>query len=338
VFAPNQRWTLQGDFGLNTVNVLESPGGKGVIWVNGQTLDRASWYDYRHLDLRLPLSDSLTWTFYLPRTTRHAVFHTQVTVLTSAPAISQSRHISVFLSMQVGQSSKTLLAVRPLSVGEHDWQPIEVSLLPYAGQTVTLQLASSPASTPGSQNVDQLLFRYPYIDVLLDDDPATAEESQRVATVRPQPGEDDLAFSFDDTTHWQAHGLRRTDKRPTWLITSTDARLTYTQSLSECLADYSHLYVRAAVKPGIDPRVLQWFYQVDGAPVSERSPFVQLPLLRDGEMHEYAYPLRLIELDQTARLTGFTWKLQRLSLEAVGDELRIDDMRLLGQAAESHCR
>src|SRR4030095_1984298 len=56
VFAPNQRWTLQGDFGFDTVQIQEAPGAAypvaaHIAWVEDGTGVFRPWYDYRHLNL-----------------------------------------------------------------------------------------------------------------------------------------------------------------------------------------------------------------------------------------------------------------------------------------------
>ncbi|HEY3289466.1 MAG TPA: hypothetical protein VGK87_05000 [Anaerolineae bacterium] len=297
VFAPNQHWALQGDYGLDAVSVSDPPGVAPLQWLDDQTLQPLPWYDYRHLDLRLPVSNTVSWTMYLPRTAQRATFQSAI-MATDATAQ---------INLQTDVTAMTPLFSQRLSSTQSGWHPVDIDLLPYKGQTVTLVFASAPGSA------SSVLYRYPMIDVLLDSDPAMAAESQRVVNVKPAWGENDAVFA------------------------ARAGQMEYTLPVSACLGNFTHLSVRMSLAQEALPRVAQWTLLQADTGATGAAPRIQLPLLGDSDLHTYTFPLKLIDLRQTARLAGLRLELGNPA-ETVISKVVIEDVRFVGFRAGDYCR
>lgn len=296
VFAPNQRWTLQGDYVLDTVSISEPPGVAPLQWLDDQTLQPLPWYDYRHLDLRLAVSNTVSWTMYLPRTAQRAVFQSAV-MATDATAQINLQPDGAAIPLQLRQLSST----------QSGWQSVEIDLLPHKGQTMTLMFTAAPGSA------SPVLFRYPMIDVLLDPDPAMVAESQRVVSVKPSLSENDAVF------------LARA------------GQLEYTAPVSVCLGNYTHLMVHMRVMIEAMPRVAQWSLHLADTSATGAAPLIQLPLLGDGDMHPYTFPLRLVDVKQAARLEGLRLAIGNPAETALS-QVVVEDVRLIGYRAGDYCK
>jgi hypothetical protein len=237
---------------------------------------------------------------------------------------------------QAIDGGKALLYTQSLQPRDATWRPIEISLLPYSGQTVTLQFESwndgdSARGTP-------LLLQYPHIDLRFDHD-APAGDTDQVVAAQPEIGHDDAAFDVRDTASWQAHDLRASGAGdvPQWTVSGSQPYLEYVRPLSECLANYTHLYIRMAATKDVWPRVLQWSYQLKGASAFDSAHVVQIPLLWHDAMQEYTYPIRLLQLDSTARLTGFRLAFTSRPSKTGENTIRIADVRLIGRQPGDGC-
>jgi hypothetical protein len=148
VFAPHQQWTLQGDFSLD--NVKAAPIAE-VKWLQADTAQPRPATDFRHLNLLLPPGSTVEWTLHVPPNVQQATLRTAVS-LSPAQVISDTAELT--LRTPDGAPARLWSAPPHSSTG---WQPAELSLLPYAGQTITLQFRA------GAGNA--VLWRYPQVDV-----------------------------------------------------------------------------------------------------------------------------------------------------------------------------
>jgi hypothetical protein len=279
------------------VSVSDPAGVERIQWLDDQSLQPLPWYDYRHLDLRLPISNTVSWTVYLPRTAQRAVFQSAV-IATDATAQ---------ISPQADGAAVIPLWSRRLSATQSGWQPVNIDLLPYKGQTVTLVFTAAPGSA------SSVLFRYPLIDVLLDPDPAIAAESQRVVSVKPTVGEADAVFI------------------------ARAGQMEYTLPISACLGNYTHLSVRMSLAKEVAPRVAQWTLNLTGVGSSVAAPFILIPLLDDDSPHNYTVPLRLVVVKQDVRMAGMSVALTNPVSTTLG-QIRVEDARLIGFRAGNYCK
>ena len=149
----------------------------------------------------------------------------------------------------------------------------------------------------------------------------------------------DVVFDLRNRAQWTAQGLTRisTDGAPAWDINGDAAALRYTAPLSACLASYTHLLVRASAALPVVPRILYWSLQLDGGAPAGKSLSARIPLLGDGSEHTYTLALRLLDIGQAARLTGFSLAFEDLADPSAPRRVQINDVRLIGYHPGSYC-
>ncbi|MCL5026742.1 MAG: hypothetical protein M1531_09670 [Chloroflexi bacterium] len=330
VFAPHQEWTLQGDFGLDNVRIKETPGVPDIVWSADLTNKPVPWSSYKHLNLFLHTPNAIEWTIYLPASLLRADFHSAVAISQSAGSAPSADGVTfqVFLDQK---GASTLALSKHIGPDERQWQPISLSLSQYAGQTITLRLTSSPGQ---NNDWDWAMYRYPYIDLEVDPsipvDPAAGP-----GPLTPAPSPRDAVLDVNDPGLWQASGLQPAPQQAgegrTWML-QHDPSLTYQGTLGLALADYTHFYIRMAASPGISPRLMRVYFRLNGEAGLRN---VAIPLYPDGEMHEYWYDLKLLELHQRmeleeVRLARFSPRIPGQALPPLeGERVTIADFRLV---------
>ncbi|HEX9003653.1 MAG TPA: hypothetical protein VGB07_27335 [Blastocatellia bacterium] len=334
VFAPHQQWTLQGDYALDNVRLQETPGIPDVFWSADRTSMPAHFAGYNHLNLFLHSPNAITWRVSLPASVEQADFYSAVT-LSRWSASTDGVSFEVYLTVE-GEPEK-LVFQRTLSPSQQTWQPFSIPLSAYAGRTIELRLTSSGGEN-GGKNVDGdwAMYRYPYIDVTLDSSGPSANDAPGKPFVI-KPAADDAQFGVADASLWRASNMQLIQTAPgsaqTWKV-NQNASLEYIPDLNFCLADYTHFYVRLAVSPGADPRSLQIFYKVNHQSAARE---VKIPLLADGEMHEYTFDLKSLFLNKQEHLTGL--RLAPLFDAALIGEIRVEiaDFRLIRRDPPKFC-
>ncbi|MEJ5310792.1 MAG: hypothetical protein WHX52_13585 [Anaerolineae bacterium] len=334
VFAPRQRWTLQGDFVLDTVRVAKTPGVPDTFWSTGMTASPVSWAHYQHLNLFLHAPNTVEWTVTLPPNTKRATFYSAVATgkLTSAGGITFEVAI-----LPAGENRE--LAFSHYVAATRRWQPFQLSLDQYAGSTITIEIASHSEDSTGGWGV----YRYPYIEVVLH--PDSPIEEVIVAPSNTDVGTSvtltasDFRFDVTNARLWDVTGMTPVPgQQAVWEVVAHDPNLRYTPPFSICLFDYTHIYVKMAASPDITPRALQVYYLLDGQSAFHEAQSLTIPLLADGESHAYTYDFKLLALPQQTYLTGI--RLDPVySVTSTGDShVQIEDIRLIhGQNTESFC-
>ncbi|MGB5967766.1 MAG: hypothetical protein WBG70_05485 [Spirulinaceae cyanobacterium] len=310
VFSPRQRWTLQGDFVLDKVSIEETPEAGDIFWSENRTIEnRLPWHHYKHLNLFLPSPNTASWTISLPNNLKSANFNSAVAVSKSAPKDNAADGLTFEVYIEKSQEKRKLAYSYTTKPNQSYWQPFSISLNDYVGETVTLHLTSSS----GKNSIgDWGMYRYPYIDVLLN---SLDENSSEELKVRPSNTDisslftkttsNDFRFDVTDINQWEQSGLEMINKNQNssmiWKITDVP-NLTFIRPLNVQLNNYTHFYISLAVSPAIAPRALTLRYKLDDG-VEQSIP---ITLLADGNLHEYTYDLKLLELDQTAHLTSLS--------------------------------
>jgi hypothetical protein len=183
--------------------------------------------------------------------------------------------------------------------GERGWHPFDLPLVGYAGQRVTLTFSSSAR---GNLRSAWALFQYLRIDVHLD----TSKPSSQPALPHfvSSFSTRDIDLHPRDPARWQITGMQALNIGKhfdgSWAISTNDF-MQYNDSLDLCLADYSHIAVRMAASPGIVPRAMQIFPQLDRqlelvGPERSYAPEITapvLPLLADGGMDVRSFTCEL---------------------------------------------
>lgn len=326
VFAPQQEWALQGDFILDSVKIEEKPGIPDIYWSADLLVAPISWRDYRHLNLFLHTPNAISWTVSLPPNTEQADFHSAAAISQSAPFDPTADGIRFEVYLKAAGGAEELRFSQHLAPDQHKWHPFTIPLSAYAGQTITLRLTSS---ANGNVTGDWAMYRYPYIDLRLNPakDVATTAASKPFI---PALTAADTRFDIRDAKLWQRSDMRLVQAEAgatdTWNLGS-NPRLEFDQSLDLCLADYTHFYVRLAASPDNYPLALRILYKLGDESVFSR--WVTIPLFADGEMHEYTYDLKLLELDQGVHLTGLGLGPSHEGSPTSKNWVKISDFRLI---------
>jgi hypothetical protein len=299
VFAPRQRWPLQGDWVLDTVRLSEADGAPEVIWRNGTDPTPLPFSHYKHLDLFLHPPNAVLWQVSLPSALEQASFRSAVRAAgTAAPGGAECE-----LRVEAPAGRNRVLWSQRLEPGQMSWVPCQVSLTEYAGQTITLRLASRglPDTPPGGA-----LWRYPVIDVALGGPTPPGEGPVRPANtdlspLQPKPLKGDPDLLAQRPKAWRASGMERVAGRPgVWRLGNTPS-LTYIAPLRLPLKGYSHFFVRLTVPEKLATRYCRLGLTFDAHPGHR---VVDIPLLPDGRPHTYTYDLKLLGAARPSRLTG----------------------------------
>jgi hypothetical protein len=172
----------------------------------------------------------------------------------------------------------------------------------YAGQTVTLHLSADPLGNIGH---DWVLWRYPYVDVVLPGPEPPPDAPVRpcntdLSPSQPTPSSIDADLGILNADLWEAHDMTPVPGDPgTWKVGAAP-HLQYKAPLQLAVCDYSHIYVRLGAPEGGFPRFFQLRLVLD-APCSLE---VQVPLLADARPHTYTYDLKLLRRLQGTHLVG----------------------------------
>jgi hypothetical protein len=324
VFAPRQRWTLQGEFPLDSVRLTEYPEIMEVAWWEGTGGTVRPFSHYQHLNLLLHPPNAVHWQITLPRSVEAAYFRSAVALSPAAPVKDGADGAECQLHLEDQQGRRRLLWAQRLRPGKTKWRPCRVSLQEYAGQTVTLHLSADPL---GNITHDWILWRYPYVDVIL-----SGPEPQPNAPVRPSntdlspsqptPSPGDVDLEILNASLWEAHDLTPVPGYPGAWQVGDFPYLQYQASLRLPVRDYSHIYVRLGAQAGPHPRYFQLRLAVDTQPGSVE---IQVPFLEDAKTHTYTYDLKLLRGLQRANILGV-----RLDPVPQGDTFRLGQVSVTG--------
>lgn len=339
VFAPHQHWSLQGDFVLDTVRITEAPGVPDIFWSADLTASPVQWSHYRHLNLFLHTPNAVEWEITLPASVEHAEFHSAIAMSQSAPKDLTSDGTACEVSIMPEGKSHELVFSRHVTIDQRTWQPIHIPLEHYAGMTITIEITSHSEDNTG----DWVMYRYPYIDVTLlpysSIKKDTREPSNTDLGSIPNLTSSDFRFDVTKSSLWDITGMTPADgeQKHQWVVDKAPS-MHYTLPFSICLSDYTYLYVRMAASPDIKPRALQIYYLLDDQSVFREARSLTIPLLPDGELHEYTYDLKLLELPKQIHLTGI--RLDPVyGASSTGDNyVQVEDMRLVhSHRTDSFC-
>lgn len=302
VFAPQQQWTLQGDFGLGSVRIRRIGRGQ-VFWSEGVDAVPIHWYDYHHLNLYLRAGNVLSWTVHFPVSLRRADLVTAV----SREGPKGQRAATIVVQPANGIGGET---VRP-RLRTSGWQSVNMPLTRFAGQTVTIRLVPSAAGPPS-----WFVFRYPVIDVSIG--AGGTGQAEAAAGPTPVPTRRDYRLYPGNRRAWRSLDMRQIQAapNPSW-IAGAEPALIFRQQLNVCLSRYRYLYIREAAARALYPRAVQVVYRLRHETGFDDNRGISIPLYPDGATHTYTYDLRLLELPPDAHLTV-------LAIYPVGTAPRVD--------------
>jgi hypothetical protein len=327
-FAPQQQWTLQGDYLLDAVSLTRAPGASDVVWTAGLTPAESPVTDFRHLNLFLPAPGTITWPLTLPAGTRSAVFRTAVALSEAENAEARSAPVTFKVSLQRGDQHEELFT-HTSSPSDHGWVEVEVPLTQFAGQPIAITLSST---APGTAH-PWAMFRFPVVDLELGPD----QKYVAPQPLAPARNADDVVFDLDDDQRWDREHVTRDPNEPARWWVKWDPTLTYRPALDLCLDDYPFLEVTAAASPNTFLRHMQIFYRLRGdADFSEERSF-RVPLY-GGARRTYVAGLKLLGVPQNARLAGL--RVDPIDGDEVPDRtwFEVSELRLVkGAPGPSRC-
>lgn len=319
LFSRRQTWELQGDFVLDSVTVAEDLSALPVRWCEGPEGPVLSWNDFRHLDLRLHGASQVSWRVKIPQGAAEATFHSAVAMMPYESANSAGWK----LWLTGPASGEEGLASGELTGAFGAWKPLLFPLAKYAGQEVTLHLAST--SPVGSAPV---LFRSPRLELDLPQPPAppVPDELRPSNTSRsphfPKDTPRDLVLSLDHPELWQLDNTLMAVSDGLRLYPGESAQ--FRPRLEVDPREFSHLKLEIQAEEEVDPPALRIFFGLERPDGRPDFPFTNMIVFPDGRPGGYTYNLRLLELEPGTRLQTL-----RFFSISEGGPLRITGCRLV---------
>ncbi|MFO1462619.1 MAG: hypothetical protein U1F66_02505 [bacterium] len=162
IAAPRQRWSLQGDFAIRQATASASPGIPKPSWWEGLAGPEGDPRGYRRLNLFLHAPNSVFWDLELPNHLQGAVFRTALAISPAAPQEAVSDGVDVAIRIRREDGAEQELLRETLSPSQREWRPLALNLAAYAGERVTLILATEPRGNPIH---DWAMLRYPTLEI-----------------------------------------------------------------------------------------------------------------------------------------------------------------------------
>jgi hypothetical protein len=319
VFTPHQRWTMQGDVILGKVYSPEAPNTLGVDWYDGLPGTQASYTDYRHLNLLVSPSHSAAWTVTLPENLASAEFVSSIGIGRGSQP-GEPMTFEVFVSLQ-GQSEQLVFS-RVMDASDSGWSKFNFSLLPFQEEEITLRLAVS-----GKIGALETMYRFPYIDLtiqpedLLTQPPTVRPINTELSPDAPQTQPSDYIFSLDGA---QTNGMVLLGGHTSTWVAQIDPNFYLPLDHPLDLQDYGWVSFRLAASPDIPSRAAEVFLYMEG---QAQPAELLIPLLADGGLHTYTYPLRLVDI--SGRLVALRLDPVMLPSSKGDNTVTIQDLRLI---------
>jgi hypothetical protein len=339
VFGPNQEWTLQGDSMLDNVEYHNETGIPATQWSADLHPSWAHLTDYRHLNLFLHTGNWVSWTVTIPAQAQEADLTSAVAGSGSPSGDSTDLQVNSQVLIKVAGEPEELVLTQ--QAGGGNWRPFTISLLRYAGRTITIRLAATAAGGSAEWSV----YRYPRINLRLTQGQAAPAglipSNTDLSTDFPQPSAGDFQLDMNTTPKWKLEGLMPADRtsseasRGANLVIRAEApTLVYPDPLDIPMATYTHFLIRISMSSEILPRFVQIYYKDETGAGFDYPRSVTIPLLADGEMHSYTFPIRLCYVPPR-RITGLKIATAAGPSAEGSNLVRISDFRLIRRNQEN---
>lgn len=301
-FSPAHRWTLQGDYLLDSVSVTGPLCP--VSWIEGfDAKRRLPWFHYKHLNLLLPAPSAVTWLVDIPADARKA---TLVTRVRAEASMSPPPSLRALVTVESPGGSATAKA----TAVKREWQPLSLPLPASGGGRLKITFRCL-----GHRQGERVVFEHPSLAIERAGAPGNPE-------ARPQrPGNTDLAAGGPACTHADsvlfpavtaaAGGAGRT--------LAGHADRIEISGLSAKLSDFSHLIFSARARGSERAKAAVVTFSCGSQTVK-----AEIPLLNDEARHRYSYKLDLLDLEAGARIEGLA-----LSPAGTGDTVEVDMIGLI---------
>ncbi|HEY9716144.1 MAG TPA: hypothetical protein V6C69_01640 [Trichormus sp.] len=285
-FGPNQEWTLQGDFFLDSVSFNRQPNYSAPLWITGNRADRSkSWRDYDHLNLCLEAPQTVTWRLTVPAGARAVNFETSCARAEKKyHQHANSTAIPVAARVSIKPDSDKFAAgiafSKPL-YSRSGWSKIEIPLTQFAGKDIDVSFSCLSPDNAEAGSFDGAVFQYPRITFKQDRLQSTAALADDV-----RPENTDVSPAF-----------HRPTAADLILPTLPGSSATVAPAHNLILNQFSHLYFRAATGSVFTPLV-----SVRLNFKNNPTATVVIPLMLDHRDHAYTYDFKLLALPAGAEL------------------------------------
>jgi hypothetical protein len=288
-FGAHQTWTLQGDYIFNSVYVTEDPARPQIKWLperGNYDVPPANWQTHKRLDLYIPSKQQIHWTVRLPEPTISALF--------TAKLINKAKdQRTFFLNAQVkGAPEQTLSQV---TLPPNGSRRISIDLSLYKGRETTLSML-----VDGSGHTSGMSLRYPRIEL----------EQMRTPTAFTAVGkEDEIYTSTPENTDLASINTIENTQKDIVLNGNIEAKWIemYSNALTPpggavCAGDYRALKVNMSVPKEIQERMVKIIVATREYTGNYYESEIQLPLLKDDQLHTYTVDLKLLPLNKSNRI------------------------------------
>lgn len=324
VFAPHQIWSLQGEYAFDSVRITKSPNSSKESWWTGLDGELSRWDSYKHLDIMLPSESMLSWTIELPQNIMSAELITAIGINRNFNDINAD-NVRFKISIELPDQPVKTVFEKQIPPDTHKWSPIRIPLNEYGGESITIHMSTSG----GEGNAGEwAMYQFPIIDLhesktvqpLSKNDgvnPENTDLSNTMATVST----DD--YIIDDKSDYLVgtNIFQIVDDPVCWRL-GKNSSLTLIKPIDVCLSGYTDFVVSLSLTTDVSPRFIDIIFTIDG----QRFELVRMPLLLDEEIHSYSYPLRLLDIDPSSRLTNINIYLPES--KSNNSEVRFMGMRL----------
>jgi hypothetical protein len=329
VFAPEQKKFLQGEYLFDSkVKVLDE---RGVSWWTGLSGELSKWDSYKHLDVLLSSPNEIVWAIDIPQDVDYVWLKTAVGIHKNGllEAYKDSNPTVKFvISVVPEDGGKHILFSKDVDSSQTNWAPVEVSLMEYKGEKIEIHFSTSGAE----ENMGKwAMYKFPLVQL--------KENQSNLKSGQPGlylPENTDLS-SINNTI--ESHNDLIIDERsnsmvgentfqflddPTfWRLATTDSSLVLKSPISACINNYSDLVFSLSVTPDVVPRALFVVLTVN----NEYIIGFQMPLLLDGNVHSYTYPVRLLNISPSSKITNMRINLPKSG--TLNSEAQFYGVRLL---------
>ncbi len=344
VFGKKQKWTLQGEYFLaDKVKIIEEKDIPKVLWSPDLKTTPAPFYDPRQLNLFLHSPNAVEWMVSLPEYLKNAELYSAVAISESAPFEGIADGVLFSVSIQEEGGQRADYFNQYVGPAERKWLPFKISLSRFKGKTVTIRFSSNMV---GNIAHDWAMYRFPYIDLELNEQDLANTEVQR--TLRPSNTDlaknpvtvtdKDYIFNLDNNVEWEKRGIvsvgQGTMVGPIEVL-GYEGAMEHKSSLNVCLSEYSHLYFKTGLLPKHKPRAMKLFFQFDKIPGYQE--IIWIPMLPDGDLHAYSYDLRFLEQYRDSKLTGIKIRPVLGLPNWLWKSFEISDLRLIARPSGQSC-
>lgn len=346
-FAPQQQWSLQGDFPMHNVQLLQDDLARAARWIPSMDVDKVgSWRSYEHLNLYLPSPGKIVWTIDLPANIESAQLETAYAIGKTGQAGAQGDKTPITFDIACTSQSLTTdkssgesqpITLSHVTLSENGRSvPAAIPLTKFRGSRLAITFSSSAPA--GSHHV-QAVFQYPHVDVKLKG----KARSQTAAELEVRPSNTDRSPFFQHETEsdycfpkvaassWQAgeFSFPRIEQSSLAkvMVATPSSSVASSGDLRIPIHNYSHLLVEMSAIPELKPRALRAFLKVNQGPLR----LLTIPLLSDGALHRYTYDLKLLELPDSAVLNQISLSPASKSREPADKVIRVERVKLISK-------